>query len=161
MKENVKETVTQILDNYLAQNNRRKTPERYAILETVYAMNGYFTLDELGKRLAEERRFPVSRATLYNTIKLFLKLRLIIEHHFQKQVTYSAAYNKGGQFFQICTLCGKVTDVKATALVKAVESMRLRRFKKDSYTLYIYGVCSSCQAKLTMEKKKQENKASK
>ena len=52
MKENVKETVTQILDNYLAQNNRRKTPERYAILETVYAMNGYFTLDELGKRLA-------------------------------------------------------------------------------------------------------------
>ena len=75
MKENVKETVTQILDNYLAQNNRRKTPERYAILETVYAMNGYFTLDELCKRLSEESKIQVN-TNFHNKLSKKSKLKI-------------------------------------------------------------------------------------
>ncbi len=83
MKESVRTTVRQILDNYLEANNRRKTPERYAILEAVYDTNGHFTLEDLSEKLAEESRFPDSRATLYNTLKLFMELRLVIRHRFQ------------------------------------------------------------------------------
>lgn len=74
MKQNVKDTVSQILTNYLELNNRRKTPERYAILEAVYDMDGHFTLDELGEKLSEEDKFPVSRATLYNTLETFSRI---------------------------------------------------------------------------------------
>lgn len=38
MKENVKNAVRQILDNYLETNKCRKTPERYAILNAIYDM---------------------------------------------------------------------------------------------------------------------------
>lgn len=78
MKDNVKSTVRNILSNYLEQNTLRKTPERFAILDAVYSMDGHFTLDELGEKLNDEERFPVSRATLYNTLKLFMELRLVI-----------------------------------------------------------------------------------
>ena len=86
--------VVQILDNYLEMNNHRKTPERYAILRAVYNMVGHFTIDELGVKLAEEDKFPVSRATLYNTLNPFLELRLVIRHRFQGTTKYEA-YRSG------------------------------------------------------------------
>ena len=27
--------------------------------------------------------------------------------------------------------------------------MHMKRFRKDGFTLYIYGICSTCQAKMT------------
>ena len=72
MKENIKETVKSILTNYLELNKNRKTPERYTILDAVYTMEGHFSLEELGDKLSNDYNFPVSRATLYNTLKLFI-----------------------------------------------------------------------------------------
>ena len=65
MKDNVKETVRNLLTSYLEQNNLRKTPERFAILDAVYDIDEHFTLEELSEKLNNEERFPVSRATLY------------------------------------------------------------------------------------------------
>ena len=62
MKESVRTTVRQILTNYLEMNNHRKTPERYAILDAIYDINGHFTLEQLSDNLAKENKFPVSRA---------------------------------------------------------------------------------------------------
>ena len=39
MKNNCSDAVREILDNYLEQNNYRKTPERFAILDAVYSFN--------------------------------------------------------------------------------------------------------------------------
>ena len=156
MKQNVKDTVSQILTNYLELNNRRKTPERYAILEAVYDMDGHFTLDELGEKLSEEDKFPVSRATLYNTLKLFLELRLVVRHRFQGTTRYEACYDNNGHSHQVCTMCGKVTEIKSTEITKTINKQRLKRFHKDGFTLYIYGICSTCQAKITRQKRQQK-----
>lgn len=156
MKESVRTTVRQILDNYLEVNNRRKTPERYAILEAVYDTNGHFTLEDLSEKLAEENRFPVSRATLYNTLKLFMELRLVIRHRFQGQTKYEACYDNNSHSHQICTVCGKVTEIKSPQIQEAIGNMHLKRFRKDGFSLYIYGICSTCQAKITRTKIKQK-----
>ena len=153
MKESVRTTVRQILNNYLTANNRRKTPERYAILEAVYDTNGHFTLEELSEKLAEENKFPVSRATLYNTLKLFMELRLVIRHRFQGQTKYEACYDNNSHSHQICTVCGKVTEIKSPQISETISNMRLKRFRKDGYSLYIYGICSTCQARITRTKK--------
>jgi Fur family ferric uptake transcriptional regulator len=71
MKENVKAKVREILDNYLELRNHRKTPERYAILDAVYSIKGHFSLEQLSETLLANN-FRVSRATLYNTIRLFI-----------------------------------------------------------------------------------------
>ena len=129
-------------------NNHRKTPERYAILDAVYDTNGHFTLDELSEKLSEENNFPVSRATLYNTLKLFMELRLVIRHRFQGQTKYEACYDNNSHSHQICTVCGKVTEIKSPQVSETIANMHLKRFRKDGYSLYIYGICSSCQTKL-------------
>ena len=149
--------VVRILDNYLEMNNHRKTPERYAILRAVYRMDGHFTIDELGAKLAENDKFPVSRATLYNTLNLFMELRLVIRHRFQGTTKYEACRSDNNHCHQICTVCGKVTEIKAPEVVEAIEGMHLKRFRKDGFSLYIYGICSACQGALTRKSKKRNN----
>ena len=155
-KDGVLQAVEGILDHYLETNKHRKTPERYAILRAVYAIEGHFTLDELGVKLSEEYKFPVSRATLYNTLKLFMELRLVVRHRFQNSTVYEACYDNMSHSHQICTECGKVTELKTPLISKAIDETHLKRFRKEGYTLYIYGVCSTCQAKLTKLKKKHQ-----
>ena len=157
MKSSVKTAVERILDSYLEMNNHRKTPERYAILRAVYDMDGHFTLDELGVKLAQDHRFPVSRATLYNTLNLFMELRLVIRHRFQGTTKYEACYDNNGHCHQMCTVCGKVTEVKSPEIAQAIDELHLKRFRKDGFTLYIYGICSTCQARITRQKNMKEN----
>ena len=158
MKESVLTAVERILDNYLEMNNHRKTPERYTILKAIYSTNGHFTLEELNEKLSSELNFPVSRATLYNTLNLFLELRLVIRHRFQGTTKYEACYDNNSHCHQICTMCGKVTEVKSPEIIQAVDNMHLRRFRKDGVTLYVYGVCSTCQSKITRRKKLEKVK---
>ena len=152
MKESVIAAAERLLDNYLEMNNHRKTPERYTILRAIYGINGHFTLDELKVRLAQEMDFPVSRATLYNTLNLFMSLRLVVRHRFQGSTKYEACYDNKSHCHQICTMCGKVTEVKSPEIISAVENMHLKRFRKDGFALYVYGVCSNCQTKMTKRK---------
>lgn len=150
------QAVEHILNNYLEMNNHRKTPERYAVLKAVYSIKGHFTLDELGQKLADEYRFPVSRATLYNTLNLFMELRLVIRHRFQGTTKYEACYAGESHCHQICTVCGKVTEVMAPEITEAINQLHLKRFRKDGYSLYVYGICSTCQAVFTRRSKKQK-----
>ncbi|MBQ8152342.1 MAG: transcriptional repressor [Prevotella sp.] len=156
MKESVRTTVRQILTNYLEMNNHRKTPERYAILDAIYEINGHFTLEDLSDNLSKDNKFPVSRATLYNTLKLFMELRLVIRHRFQGQTKYEACYDNNSHSHQICTVCGKVTEIKSPQISETISNMRMKRFRKDGYSLYIYGICSTCQAKITRTKSQQK-----
>ena len=160
-KDNVRQASERILDNYLEMNNFRKTPERYAILNAVYDISGHFTLEDLGQKLADEQHFPVSRATLYNTLNLFLALRLVTRHRFQGSTKYEACYDNNSHCHQMCTVCGKVTEVRSPEITEVINGLHLKRFRKDGFTLYIYGICSTCQAKLTRQrntKKSTKNK---
>ena len=161
MKDQKLVAVERILDNYLEMNNHRKTPERYTILKAIYSTNGHFTIEELNEKLSTEWNFPVSRATLYNTLNLFLSLRLVARHRFQGSTKYEACYDNNSHCHQICTMCGKVVEVKSPEIDLAVENMHLRRFRKDGFTLYVYGVCSTCQTLMTKRKKKESEKKKK
>lgn len=152
MKENIKQAVRQVLKDYLERNNMRKTAERFAVLDAVYSFNGHFSLDDLNQRL-QETNFPVSRATLYNTINLFIQMRLVIYQRTLNKTLFEACYQEKNHSHQICTMCGKITEVKSSLIDAAVEQTQLRRFRKDGYSLYIYGTCSSCQAKITRKAK--------
>lgn len=158
MRENIKVTVKNILTNYLELNKHRKTQERFTILDAVYSMDGHFTLEELGDKLTNDYNFPVSRATLYNTLKLLIELRLVVRHRFQTTTKYEACYDNNSHSHQICTMCGKVTEVKSAQLTEAINNLHTKRFRKDGFTLYVYGICSTCQAKLTRQMAKESKK---
>lgn len=146
--------VRDILTNYLEQNHRRKSPERYAVLEAVYGMNGRFTLDELSDTM-EKDNFRVSRATLYSSMKLFIELKLVVRHSSISNTLYEACYAAESHLYQVCTDCGKVTEIVLPEIVKAFNTAKYVRFHKDGFTAYIYGVCSVCQIRQARQRNKK------
>ena len=153
MKANSYEAARRILGKYLESNKCRKTPERFAVLEAVYGFSSYFTIQELGDKLVE-LNFPVCRATLYNTVKLLMELRLMVCRRLRGSMRYKAGYVESG-CTQVCIVCGKATEVKVPEMDDVFEHVRLKRFRKESYSVCFYGVCSSCQALMTRQKRKE------
>ncbi len=135
-----------VLDDYLKTNQHRKTPERYAILDAVYSIGGHFTLEALNE-LLEKKKFHVSRATLYNTIRLFLELRIVVRHNLIDGIKYEACYDNESHVHQVCTVCGKVTEIQMPAVNRAIAQAKPGNFRRDAFALYIYGVCLECQAR--------------
>ena len=165
-KDIVKKKVRDILDGYLEVNNHRKTSERYAILDAVYDIGGHFSLDELGAEL-EARNFRVSRATLYNTMRLFIELRLVVRHRFIGQTKYEACYANEDHIHQICTVCGKVTEIESPEIADAIKETKLYRFRKDGFSaLYLWYMfplsgCYSRQRNKPSRHKKQDKNSQK
>ena len=140
----VKEIVRQIFTEYLNANGHRKTPERYAILDTIYSIDGHFDIDTLYGLMREERRYSVSRATLYNTIVLLIDARLVIKHQFGTTSQYERSYNRETHHHQICTECGKITEFQSEKLQRVIEESKQDDFLLSHYSLYLYGVCKNC-----------------
>lgn len=149
--------VRDVLTGYLETGNFRKTPERYAILEAAYSFDTYFTLENLTTRLAEGN-FHVSRATLYNTIRLLIELRLVIRHRFQAGTKYEACYASENYCHQICTVCGKVSDVDIPEISEALCRTKFKRFRRECYSLYVYGICSTCHLRMNRSGKTAKDK---
>jgi Fur family ferric uptake transcriptional regulator len=73
--ENKNETVKKVLNNYLEENNCRKTPERYAILEQICSTEEPFNIKDLYDIMKNSYR--VSQATIYNTVRILLECGII------------------------------------------------------------------------------------
>jgi Fur family ferric uptake transcriptional regulator len=144
---NVKETVKQMFTEYLRIHKHRKTPERFAILDAIYSIDGHFDIDKLYAMMADEEKFRVSRATLYNTLVLLLDAKLVIKHMFGSCSQYEKSYNMETHHHQICTECGKVTEMHSDELQTAIANTKMTRFQMSHYSLYIYGTCAKCAAR--------------
>ena len=132
-------TVLKVLEDYLEESKQRKTPERFAILKEIYAYDTHFDIDSIYKKM-KEKKYRVSRATLYNTLELFLDCDLVRKHQFgQNQALYEKSYfNK--QHDHIVLDTGEVIefcDPRIQQIKKTIEEVF--DIEVTSHSLYFYG----------------------
>ena len=139
---NFAESAKQMFTDYLKEHKCRKTPERYAILDAVYSMEGSFEIEELLKFLEKERKFRVSCATVYNTMTLLQNANLVVRHQFGTTSKYEKCLGTE-KSHMVCTSCGKVTEIENLNITETITA-NIKKFHLTHYSLYLYGLCNKC-----------------
>lgn len=144
--------VRKIFTAYLERKGLRKTPERFAILEEIYATTGHFDVEALFDQM-KRKNFQLSRATVYNTLDLLVETDLVGRRQFGRNLAhYEKTYGFRQHDHVICTECHKVVEF-CDPRIHVIQTMvgQMLNFEIQHHSLNLYGICGDCQARRAAE----------
>ncbi len=132
---------------YLREQGLPVTQQREAVAEVVFTANAHLSVDEIERQL-RERGERIGKATIYRTLDLLVRSRLVEEHDFGegfKRYEHRLSQQPVHEHL-ICMECGKVIEFKSSEVQKVEARVRAEQgFVPVRHRLEIYGLCRECR----------------
>ena len=124
----------------------RLTPQRLIVLSAIAEGEGHMNVDEVYRRAKQAYPY-MDIATVYRTLHLFKKLRLVTEVGMGDRLHYELTDPKARHQHMVCHVCGKAFNLSPSYLDEfRTRLVREFGFEPDLDNLTVAGVCSECQS---------------
>ena len=135
-----------IMDS-LREVGYRLTPQRMLIVSLIHDSKGHVTAEELHGRVVEQYPF-VDISTVYRTLQLLKKLRLVSETDLGGGRVRYELTQEGRHHHLVCRHCGATSPLDD----EMIEPLRARLLEKHGFQadmehFAIFGVCQKCAGK--------------
>ena len=140
-------------ERFLRGRGLKLTEERKSLLSAIFQWDHHFDADELHMSL-KQRGQDISRATVYRTLDLLIQSGLVRKQSLGDQhAHYEAVRGNEHHDHLICLNCGKIIEFFREDLEALQDSIcEAHHFKPLHHSHQIFGLCESCQKRVTDEK---------
>lgn len=130
----------------LREEGFRITPQRIAIVDYLLKTDDHPSAEHIHRVI--QKRYPmISLSTIYKTLDLLKKKKLVNEIEVEGEARFDA--HTDNHINLVCMNCGKIEDVNEDSL-KEIQNKAARKSKylilKSSFELF--GYCSNCKSKM-------------
>ena len=137
-----------LFSRYLREQGLPVTRQREAVAEVVFGADEHLSVDDIEQRL-RSRGDRIGKATVYRTLVLLVRSRLVEEHDFGegfKRYEHRLSRQPVHEHL-ICLECGKVIEFRSNEIAAVEARVRTEHgFAPARHRLEIYGHCVDCQA---------------
>lgn len=136
-----------LFGRYLRDLSLPVTHQREAVAEVVFASDAHLSVDDIEREL-RARGERIGKATVYRTLDLLVRSRLVEEHDFGegfKRYEHRLSSHPIHEHL-ICLECGEVTEFESNELYGVENRVKSQYgFVPVRRRLEIYGLCQTCQ----------------
>ena len=140
------ETFIRLFGRYLRDQGLPVTQQRQAVAEVVFHADAHLSVDDIDHRL-RGRGYRIGKATIYRTVDLLVRSRLVEEHDFGegfKRYEHRLSQRPVHEHL-ICLECGIVLEFESRELYSVENRVRREHgFVPLRHRLEIYGLCQAC-----------------
>lgn len=137
-----------LFSRYLREQGLPVTQQRESVAEVVFGSDEHLSVDEIERRL-RERGERLGKATVYRTLDLLVRSKLVEEHDFGegfKRYEHRLSRQPVHEHL-ICSECGQVTEFRSREVQMIEEKVAAEHgFHPTRHKLEIYGLCRNCHA---------------
>jgi Fur family ferric uptake transcriptional regulator len=135
------------ISDRLRREGLRMTKKREGILHALFEARAPMTLQEIQTAAGEHVSDTPDYATVFRTIQLMEKLRLVHKVNLQRSRThYELSDPRKHYDHLVCRACGEVVLIDIPCPIGDAEKTIARQygFRDLSHSLEFFGVCSTC-----------------
>jgi Fur family ferric uptake transcriptional regulator len=133
------------LKDFLCEKGFKSTKGREIILKELETRGEHFNAESLYSGLSQKKQ-RVSKPTIYRTLKLLEKLRLIERFDIKKNCFYyEPLLHRREHGHLICEECGKIVDfsIRDFGMIKSAV-VKEKDFTLGYISIRAFGLCQSC-----------------